>query len=107
VGYSLGRAASVLWLGALGDRYGRKPLLVLGVVLSVPACVLAAYAPSDSVLIVARLLGGHGLSDHTGADHGAVVGGWADAVDRAVVGTAGAIASLGPLLSGWLLERLW
>jgi MFS family permease len=24
VGYSLGLAASVLWLGAIGDRYGRK-----------------------------------------------------------------------------------
>jgi MFS family permease len=45
VGYSLGLAASVLWLGALGDRYGSKLLLVLGVVLSVPACLLAAYAP--------------------------------------------------------------
>ena len=58
VGYSLGLAASVLWLGALGDRYGRKMMLVLGVALSVPACLLAAYAPSDSVLFIARLVGG-------------------------------------------------
>src|SRR5690606_28573502 len=28
VGYSLGLAASVLWLGAVGDRYGRKVLLL-------------------------------------------------------------------------------
>src|SRR4249920_1999714 len=58
VGYSLGLAASVLYLGAVGDRYGRKLLLVLGMVLSVPACLLAAYAPSDGVLFLARLLGG-------------------------------------------------
>src|SRR5215813_9503223 len=58
VGYSLGLAASVLWLGALGDRYGRKMMLVLGVSLSIPACLLAAYAPSDIVLFLARVLGG-------------------------------------------------
>ena len=37
VGYSLGLAASVLWLGALGDRYGRKSMLLLGVAISLPA----------------------------------------------------------------------
>ena len=58
VGYSLGLAASVLYLGALGDRYGRKLMLILGTALSIPACLLAAYAPTDGVLIVARLLGG-------------------------------------------------
>ena len=58
VGYSLGLAASVLWLGALGDRYGRKLMLILGVVLSIPACLLAAFAPTIEVLVVARILGG-------------------------------------------------
>src|SRR6188508_798615 len=55
VGYSLGLAASVLWLGALGDRYGRKMMLILGVSLSIPACLLAGFAPSDEVLFVARV----------------------------------------------------
>ena len=45
IGYSLGLAGSVLYLGAVGDRYGRKLLLVGGVLLSVPGCLLAAYAP--------------------------------------------------------------
>jgi MFS transporter, DHA2 family, multidrug resistance protein len=58
VGYSLGLAASVLWLGALGDRYGRKRMLIIGTVLAIPASLLAAFAPSVEVLIVARLLGG-------------------------------------------------
>ena len=58
VGYSLGLAASVLYLGAVGDRYGRKLMLILGMVLSVPACLLAAYAPSDEVLFVGAVLGG-------------------------------------------------
>src|ERR1700754_2392310 len=58
VGYSLGLAASVLYLGALGDRHGRKMLLLAGMTLSVPACLLAAFAPSDDVLFAARVLGG-------------------------------------------------
>jgi MFS family permease len=58
VGYSLGLACSVLWLGALGDRYGRKLMLILGTVLAIPMSLLAAYAPSDIVLFAARLGGG-------------------------------------------------
>ena len=34
-------------------------------------------------------------------------GAGADEVDRAVVGLGGAIAALGPLLSGFLLEHFW
>src|SRR3954467_4773442 len=58
VGYSLGLAASALGLGALGDHYGRKLMLLLGVGLAVPACLLAAYAPNEYILIVARIIGG-------------------------------------------------
>ena len=58
VGYSLGLAASVLWLGALGDRYGRKQMLIIGTLLAMPASLLAACVPSVGVLIVARLVGG-------------------------------------------------
>ena len=50
VGYSLGLAASVLYFGALGDRYGRKLMLILGMALSIPACLLAAWAPTEEVL---------------------------------------------------------
>src|SRR5262245_66137185 len=58
VGYSLGLACSVLWLGALGDRYGRKSMLLLGTILAIPMSLLAALAPSDIVLFFARLGGG-------------------------------------------------
>src|SRR5205085_10384834 len=58
VGYSLGLAAAVLWFGALGDRYGRKLMIVLGMCLCVPASLAAGFAPSSGVLFGARLVGG-------------------------------------------------
>ena len=54
VAYSLGLAASVLYFGAVGDRYGRKLLLIIGVFLTVPADCLAAWAPSIEVLSLDR-----------------------------------------------------
>src|SRR4051812_36424309 len=91
VGYSLGLAASVLYLGAVGDRYGRKLLLVLGVALSVPACLLAAWAPSASVLVVARIFGGVSAGMAFPTTLALITALWSGAraheVDRAVVGT--------------------
>src|SRR5512133_3548140 len=43
VGYSLGLAASVLWFGALGDRYGRKRMILLGMMLAMPASLVAGF----------------------------------------------------------------
>jgi len=51
VSYSLGLACSVLWLGALGDRYGRKLMLILGVTLAIPAALVCGLAPVIQVLI--------------------------------------------------------
>ena len=58
VGYSLGLACSVLWLGALGDRYGRKQMAMLGVTLAMPAALICAFAPTIEILIAGRLFGG-------------------------------------------------
>ena len=58
VGYSLGLAASVLWFGSLGDRYGRKMMIILGMGLAIPSSLAAGFAPTDTVLLLARLVGG-------------------------------------------------
>jgi MFS transporter, DHA2 family, multidrug resistance protein len=111
VGYSLGLAASVLYLGGIGDRYGRKLLLILGVVLAVPASVLAAYAPSDSVLVLARVLGGFSAGMAFPTTLALITALWSGPGRTKSIalwsGIGGAIASLGPLLSGWLLESFW
>src|SRR5512136_3501841 len=58
VAYSLGLACSVLWLGALGDRYGRKMMAILGVSLAIPAALISGFAPTIEVLFFGRLFGG-------------------------------------------------
>jgi MFS transporter, DHA2 family, multidrug resistance protein len=47
VGYSLGLAASVLYFGAIGDRRGRKMMLIIGTALAIPFSLLASWAPNE------------------------------------------------------------
>jgi DHA2 family multidrug resistance protein-like MFS transporter len=111
VGYSLGLAASVLYLGAVGDRYGRKLLLLLGMVLSVPACLLAAYAPSDDVLFLARVLGGVSAGMAYPTTLALITALWAGQPRTKAIALwsaiGGGIAALGPLIAGALLEEFW
>ena len=111
VGYSLGLAASVLYLGAIGDRYGRKLMLVLGVALSIPACLLAAYAPNDVVLIIARVAGGVAAGMAFPTTLALIAALWSGAGRTRTIALwsaiGGAISSLGPLVAGFLLERFW
>src|SRR5512132_3712612 len=111
VGYSLGLAASVLYLGALGDRYGRKLMLLLGMALSVPACLLAAFAPSDVVLFLARVLGGLSAGMAYPTTLALIAALWSGPGRTKSIALwsaiGGAIASLGPLVSGALLEHYW
>jgi DHA2 family multidrug resistance protein-like MFS transporter len=111
VGYSLGLAASVLYLGAVGDRYGRKLMLVLGTALSVPACLLAAWAPSDTVLVAARVLGGLAAGMAFPTTLALITALWSGPARTKSIalwsGLGGAISALGPLLSGLLLEHFW
>ena len=111
VGYSLGLAASVLYLGAVGDRYGRKMMLVLGVTLSVPACLVAAWAPSEGVLFAARLLGGLSAGMAYPTTLALITALWSGpARTRSIAlwsAIGGAISALGPLVAGALLEKFW
>ena len=111
VGYSLGLAASVLYLGAVGDRHGRKMMLLLGVSLAIPASLLAAYAPSDEVLFAARLIGGVSAGMAYPTTLALITALWSGPARTKSIalwsGSGGAIASLGPLIAGAMLLQFW
>ncbi|HUB35323.1 MAG TPA: MFS transporter, partial [Solirubrobacteraceae bacterium] len=109
VSYSLGLAASVLYLGALGDRHGRKMMLILGMALSIPACLMAGLAGSIGLLIAGRLLGGLSAGMAFPTTLALITALWSGpARTRSIAlwsGIGGAISALGPLVSGALLEH--
>jgi DHA2 family multidrug resistance protein-like MFS transporter len=110
VAYSLGLACSVLWLGALGDRYGRKQIAILGVSLAIPAALICGFAPTVQVLIFGRLFGGFaaGMAYPTTLALIAALWGPGPARTRSIAlwaALGGAISASGPLLSGLLLTK--
>lgn len=60
--YTLTLAALLLPLGALGDRLGRKPVLIVGLAVFGIANIAAAVAPVIEVMIAARVLSGIGAA---------------------------------------------
>ena len=109
VGYSLGLAGSVLWLGALGDRYGRKLMIMLGIGLAIPASLIAAFAPTIEVLILARIVGGVSAGMAYPTTLALIAALWSGpGRTRSIAlwsATGGAIAACGPIVAGFLLER--
>jgi EmrB/QacA subfamily drug resistance transporter len=109
VGYSLGLATSVLYLGALGDRYGRKKMLVLGTALAIPFSLLAAFAPSADMLFLARVGGGIAAGMAFPTTLALITALWSGpGRTRSIAlwsGIGGASAALGPLLAGALLLK--
>ena len=106
--FTLGLACSVLYFGAIGDRYGRKLLFKLGAFFSIPTALLSAFAPNVEVLIGGRFLAGlaAGLlfpttlsilsALYTGKAQTQAIALWS--------GIGGGFAALGPLLGGVALE---
>jgi EmrB/QacA subfamily drug resistance transporter len=111
VGYSLGLAASVLYFGALGDRYGRKMMLIAGTALAIPFSLLAAWAPNETVLFIARVGGGLSAGMAFPTTLALITALWSGPARTKSIalwsGIGAAIAALGPLLSGLLLESFW
>jgi len=106
VGYLLAFAASMLVLGPLSDRYGRRRTILCGLALSAISSVACAISPSIDFLIAARVVQG------IGACAGLVVGRaitrevWGrEAAARVIAGRAIAatlMQAFAPILGGYL-----
>ncbi|WP_327240253.1 MFS transporter [Streptomyces sp. NBC_01318] len=110
--YGFALSGLLITMGSLGDRIGRRKLLLLGAVAFSTASVGAAYATSPEMLIAARALLGIGGATLMPSTMGLVrnmfrneqqrstaVGIWSGAM-------AGGIA-LGSVLSGFMLQHFW
>ena len=109
-GYTLSLASLILLGGALGDRFGRRRVFVIGVLWFAVASLLCGIAPDVSTLVAARVLQGVGGALLTPGslalisasfdpdDRGAAIGAWS--------GLGGVAAAVGPLLGGWLVEAV-
>jgi MFS transporter, DHA2 family, multidrug resistance protein len=111
-GYVFLVAGSLLAMGALGDRIGRRRLLLIGVTLFCAGSLAAAFARTAGLLIVARLLMGLAGASLMPSTLALIRGLFADRRQRtAALGVWSASFSLGgllaPVLGGVLLERFW
>ncbi|MFJ9948767.1 MFS transporter [Kitasatospora sp. NPDC091207] len=106
--YLLTLAGLILLGGALGDRYGRRRVFLIGVLWFAAASAACAAAPTIEVLIAARAVQGIGGALLTPGslamlqavfhpdDRSAAVGLWS--------GLGGVSAAIGPFLGGWLVD---
>jgi EmrB/QacA subfamily drug resistance transporter len=110
-GYLLLLAAAVLPAGLLGDRYGRKKLLLGSLAAFGAGSVLCALSPSPAVFLIARLLMGVAGAGVTVMALSALTVLFTEDERPKAVGVyeaANFVAlPLGPILGGWMLSRLW
>jgi len=110
-GYTLVLAAAMLPAGLLGDRYGRKKVMLIALALFGAGSAACAYAPSAGAFIASRLaLGVAGAGVIVMAVSALTVLFSEEERPRAVAVWAGAnflAMPLGPILGGWLLSNYW
>ncbi|RFU87303.1 MFS transporter [Streptomyces triticagri] len=110
--YPLVCASLLILFGTLGDRVGRRRVLLIGYGIFGLASALAAFAHTPQLLIAARVLLGVGGAMIMPATLSILRQVFPDRRERAIaVGVWSAVAAVGaacgPLLGGFLLEHFW
>jgi EmrB/QacA subfamily drug resistance transporter len=110
--YTLTFAALVLAAGSLGDRYGRKGALLLGLAVFGCATAVGGLVDSAGALIAVRAVMGVGAALIFPATLSIISNLYTERGERArAIGLWGAMTglgvALGPVTGGWLLEHFW
>jgi EmrB/QacA subfamily drug resistance transporter len=110
--YILVFAGLLLTMGSLGDRFGRRGALAIGLSVMGTASILSSFANSADQLIATRALMGVGGALIMPATLSIITNVFTDRRERAQAiaiwsATAGAAVAIGPVTGGWLLEHFW
>jgi MFS transporter, DHA2 family, multidrug resistance protein len=110
--YTLVFAGLLLTAGSLGDRFGRKGALTLGLIIFGGGSAAAAFAGGVTPLIAARAVMGVGAALIMPATLSILTNVFTDARERALAiglwsGVAGIAVALGPVTGGFLLDHFW
>jgi MFS transporter, DHA2 family, multidrug resistance protein len=110
--YILVFAGLLLTMGSLGDRFGRRGALAIGLSVMGVASILSSLANSAEQLIATRALMGVGGAMIMPATLSIITNVFTDRKERAQAiaiwsATAGAAVAIGPVTGGWLLEHFW
>ncbi|MFE0022102.1 MFS transporter [Amycolatopsis sp. NPDC059021] len=110
-GYGFALAGLLITMGNLGDRIGRKKLLLTGAALFGIASIGTAYAPTAELLIVARVLLGVAASTLMPSTLSIIRNAFTGKERTAVIGLSSGLTilgfGLGPLIGGALLGHFW
>jgi EmrB/QacA subfamily drug resistance transporter len=104
--YTVTLAALLLPLGAAGDRWGRKPVLLAGLAVFGVASVAAGLAPTTEIMLAARLLSGIGAAMIMPVTLSVITATFPDAERSKAIGVWTAVAGGGGILGMYLSALL-
>lgn len=104
--YAVSLAALLLPLGAVGDRWGRKPVLLVGLVVFGAASAAAGLAPSTEVMLGARLLTGVGAAMIMPVTLAVITSSFPDEERSKAIGVWTAVAAGGGIIGMYLSALL-